>query len=56
MLAGTDARAIGIGLAEALTGVRRLPDADACRSLVRTRFDWPVIAARTAAVYRDALQ
>jgi glycosyltransferase involved in cell wall biosynthesis len=56
VLAGTDARAIGIGLAEALTGVRRLPDADACRSLVRTRFDWPVIAARTAAVYRDALQ
>ena len=56
VLAGTDARAIGIGLAEALTGVRRLPDADACRSLVRSRFDWPVIAARTAAVYRDALQ
>lgn len=56
VLAGTDARAIGTGLAEALTGVRRLPDADACRSLVRTRFDWPVIAARTAAVYRDALQ
>lgn len=56
VLAGTDARAIGIGLAEALTGLRRLPDADACRSLVRTRFDWPVIAARTAAVYRDALQ
>nr|WP_244442626.1 glycosyltransferase family 4 protein [Azospirillum lipoferum] len=56
VLAGTDARAIGIGLEEALTGQRRLPDADACRSLVRSRFDWPVIAARTAAVYRDALQ
>ncbi len=56
VLAGTDARSIGIGLAEALTGVRRLPDADTCWSLVRSRFDWPVIAARTAAVYRDALQ
>ncbi|PWC88611.1 glycosyl transferase family 1 [Azospirillum sp. TSO5] len=56
VLAGTDARSIGIGLAEALTGVRRLPDADACRALVRSRFDWPVIAARTAAVYRGALQ
>lgn len=56
VLAGTDARSIGIGLAEALTGVRRLPDTDACRSLVRSRFDWPVIATRTAAVYRDALR
>lgn len=56
VLAGTDARSIGIGLAEALTGVRRLPDTDACRALVRSRFDWPVIAARTAAVYRGALQ
>ncbi len=56
VLAGIDARSIGIGLAEALTGVRRLPDADACRALVRSRFDWPVIAARTAAVYRGALQ
>ncbi|CAO3403720.1 Glycosyltransferase [Azospirillum palustre] len=56
VLAGTDARSIGIGLAEALTGVRRLPDADACRALVRSRFDWPVIAARTAEVYRGALQ
>ncbi len=55
VLAGTDARSIGIGVAEALTGIRRLPSADACRSLVRTRFDWPVIAARTAAVYRGAL-
>ena len=56
VLAGTDAQSIGIGLAEALTGVRRLPDADACQALVRSRFDWPVIAARTAAVYRGALQ
>ncbi|WP_377807373.1 glycosyltransferase family 4 protein [Azospirillum sp. A29] len=56
VLAGTDARSIGIGLAEALTGVRRLPSGDACRALVRSRFDWPVIAARTAAVYRGALQ
>ncbi|PWC34529.1 glycosyl transferase family 1 [Azospirillum sp. TSO35-2] len=55
VLAGTDARAVGIGLAEALTGVRRLPGADACRALVRSRFDWPVIAARTAAVYRSVL-
>lgn len=55
VLAGTDARAIGTGMAEALTGIRRLPSAEACRSLVRTRFDWPVIAARTAAVYRGAL-
>ncbi|BAI75563.1 predicted glycosyl transferase, group 1 (plasmid) [Azospirillum sp. B510] len=56
VLAGTDARSIAAGLAEALTGARRLPDADACRMLVRSRFDWPVIAARTAAVYRDAIQ
>lgn len=56
VLAGTDARSIGIGLAEALTGVRRLPGTDACRTLARSHFDWPVIAARTAAVYRGALQ
>ncbi|CAO3432823.1 Glycosyltransferase [Azospirillum endophyticum] len=55
VLAGSDAQAIGIGLAEALTGLRRMPSADDCRALVRSRFDWPVIAAHTAAVYRGAL-
>ncbi|MBP2299371.1 glycosyltransferase family 4 protein [Azospirillum picis] len=55
VLAGSDARSIGAGLAEALIGSRRMPDAAACRALVRHRFDWPVIAARTAAVYRDTL-
>lgn len=56
VLAGTDAHSIGTGLVEALTGVRRLPSGESCRALVRSRFDWPVIAARTAAVYRGALQ
>ncbi|MEL6770082.1 MAG: glycosyltransferase family 4 protein [Bacteroidota bacterium] len=39
-------------LAGALTGARPLPDADACQAYARATFDWPVIAAKTAEVYR----
>lgn len=48
------AAAITSALAEALTGRRSLPTADACRDFARSRYDWPVIAAQVAAVYRRA--
>lgn len=55
VLDGTGARDLAAGLAEALTGARRLPDAAACQSHARHQFDWPVIAARIGRVYDDAL-
>ncbi|MCG5240308.1 glycosyltransferase family 4 protein [Azospirillum doebereinerae] len=55
VLEGTDARALAAGLAEALTGARRLPGRDACQTYARRHFDWPVIAARVGRVYDGAL-
>ncbi|MEM6784567.1 MAG: glycosyltransferase, partial [Bacteroidota bacterium] len=42
-------------LGGALTGARPLPDAGACQAYVRATFDWPVIAAKTAEVYRSVV-
>ncbi|RDK03664.1 glycosyltransferase family 4 protein [Paraburkholderia lacunae] len=47
--------AIGCGVAEALLGVRAMPDAGACRDYARKHFDHPVVAAQVAEVYRDAI-
>jgi glycosyltransferase involved in cell wall biosynthesis len=48
--------AIAAGLTAALAGYLRLPETDTCRTFVRIRYDWPVIARRVGAVYREALQ
>ncbi len=46
-------------LARRLVGVLRgdaaLPSSDACQRYARERFDWPVVAARTRAVYEEVL-
>ncbi|WP_437523600.1 hypothetical protein WME79_34410 [Sorangium sp. So ce726] len=47
--------ALAAGLTGALRGTLRLPDAEACRPHARSRFDIPVIAARTAQIYREAV-
>jgi hypothetical protein len=47
--------AIGSGIAEALRGVRTLPDAAACRAYALAQFDQPVVAEQVAQVYREAI-
>jgi glycosyltransferase involved in cell wall biosynthesis len=37
-----------------LTGTIQLPSLKACQHYVRTRFDWPVIAAQTRQVYEES--
>jgi glycosyltransferase involved in cell wall biosynthesis len=53
VLPGLAAAEIAEGLGALLGGALPLPDAAACRHFARQRFDWPVIAAQTAAVYRE---
>jgi len=48
-------QALGAGLSGALLGRRKLPTEDECRAYARAHFDLPVIAAQTAAVYREAI-
>jgi glycosyltransferase involved in cell wall biosynthesis len=55
VLPSTGANAIADGLAQALDGSLKLPDADACRAYARAHFDNPVIAKRVAAVYGEAI-
>jgi glycosyltransferase involved in cell wall biosynthesis len=55
VLPSTGADAIADGLSKALDGAIRLPDSDACRAYARANFDSPVIAARVASVYHEAL-
>jgi glycosyltransferase involved in cell wall biosynthesis len=47
--------AIGAGIVEALRDPGRLPDAHACRAYARENFDRPVVAAKVAQVYREAI-
>ncbi|WP_341312386.1 glycosyltransferase family 4 protein [Paraburkholderia sp. IMGN_8] len=47
--------AIGRGIADALLGVRVMPDADACHDYARKHFDHPVVAAQVARIYREAI-
>ncbi|CAB3768491.1 glycosyltransferase family 4 protein [Paraburkholderia solisilvae] len=55
VLPSTGADAIADGLAQALDGSLKLPDADACRAYARANFDNPVIAQRVATVYGEAI-
>jgi glycosyltransferase involved in cell wall biosynthesis len=55
VLPATGAQAIAAGLAGALDGTLKLPDADACRRYAREHFDNAVIAKRVAAVYAEAI-
>ncbi len=48
-------QALGAGLSSALLGRRTLPTEEQCRAYARAHFDLPVIAAQTAAVYREAI-
>ena len=55
VLEGNDGRSIAAGIASALADSSRLPDAEACRSYARRRFDWSVVTPQVAAVYREVL-
>ena len=55
VLPETGAKAIAEGLAGALNGSLKLPDADACRRYARENFDNSVIAKRVASVYSEAI-
>jgi glycosyltransferase involved in cell wall biosynthesis len=48
-------QALGAGLSSALLGRLTLPTEAECRAYARAHFDLPVIAAQTAAVYREAI-
>ncbi|MEQ5838442.1 glycosyl transferase family 1 [Paraburkholderia acidicola] len=56
VLPTTGADAIADGLARALNGSLKLPDADACKAYARENFDNSVIARRVAQVYEEAIQ
>jgi glycogen synthase len=47
--------AVADGVARALRGESRLPDAGRCEQHVRTHHDWPVIAGRVREVYAGVL-
>lgn len=55
VLPSTGASAIADGLAAALRGALRLPDAEACYAYARENFDNAVIAKRVAEVYEEAI-
>jgi len=55
VLPTTGAAAIADGLASALDGSLKLPDAEACRTYARDNFDNSVIAKRVASVYDEAI-
>jgi glycosyltransferase involved in cell wall biosynthesis len=55
VLPTTGAEALADGIASALAGRLRMPDAQACRDFARANFDNAVIARRVANVYREAV-
>jgi glycosyltransferase involved in cell wall biosynthesis len=55
VLPGDSPEILAGGLTDVLLGIRSLPHSAACRRYVRERFDWPVVADATAAVYRSVL-
>jgi glycosyltransferase involved in cell wall biosynthesis len=55
VLPANGTRAIAYGLIGALRGRLRLPADPACRMYARAGFDVPLMASRTAAVYREAM-
>lgn len=56
VLSGSGSAPLAEGIRRALTGDMTLPDPEACRSYVRARYDWPVVAARVHEVYSEALK
>ncbi|GGH09234.1 glycosyltransferase family 4 protein [Silvibacterium dinghuense] len=55
VLADASTNTIAESLTSFLTGAEKLPSSDACRAYAVKNFDWPVIAAKTRAVYEEAL-
>lgn len=55
VLDGVDAHHIADGIARALGDASFLPNAEACRSYARNKFDWRVIVPQIAAIYREVL-
>jgi glycogen(starch) synthase len=55
VLPGTGVRSLAEGIRAALTGELTLPSAEVCQDYVRSRYDWPVVAARIRTVYEEAL-
>lgn len=53
VLASATAAAVADGIAGVLCGQRPVPTDEACQAHVRQHHDWPVIAERTAALYRE---
>ena len=53
VLPATGAEAVADGITRALRGETPLPSAQACAAFARSRYDWPVIARATRAVYRE---
>lgn len=56
ILPATGARALAEGLTAAFGGELALPGEEAARAYARTRFDWPVIAARVRDVYAEVVR
>ena len=56
LFAGATAADIAAGLTAGLVGQHPLPSPSECAGYARRRFDWPVIAAGVADVYRDAVR
>jgi glycogen synthase len=55
VLPGIDVRSLAEGIGAALTGELSLPSARTCEGYVRSRYVWPVVAARVRGVYEAAL-
>jgi glycosyltransferase involved in cell wall biosynthesis len=55
VLPGDTPEVLARGLTDTLLGNHPLPPADACQQHVRERFDWPVVAEATGAVYHSVL-
>jgi glycosyltransferase involved in cell wall biosynthesis len=55
VLKGTEPEALAEGLIRAFSGDLHLPDAAACATYARNRFDWPIIARQVAACYRTII-
>ena len=55
LLGGSDASSIADGIAGVLRDPGMMPDAEACRSYARRRYDWRVVTPAIADVYREVL-
>ena len=55
VMKSTSADAIADAVSGALTGVRKMPSAQACAAYARANYDWPVVAAQVRDVYESVL-